>query len=330
MTSLGVVLPAVTSKSSNSLARRIETLGYDSIWISELWGADAFVQLTEIAVRTDEIALGTAIVNVFSRSPAVLAMAAASVDRLAPERVTLGVGASTPKAIEDLHGMSYDRPVRRIHETVELVTAFLSDADRIEYDGELVRVEGFPGLDTTIPVYNAALGSANRRATGRLCDGWIPHNIPFDALPEAFEVVANAAEEAGRDPDAVTVAPYVPAAVSDEEAVAFDAIRGHLAYYVGSGDGYRNAVATTFPEEADRIATAWRNGNRSEAAAAVSDEMVHALGIACTPDTATERLEAVIDVDIIDRPILTIPRQADDDLTMQTIDALAPDSMHSF
>lgn len=329
MTTLGVILPAVSSQSPASLATRAETLGYDSVWVGELWGVDAFVQLAEIAARTDEIGLGTAIVNVFSRSPGVLAMAAASLDRLAPGRITLGVGASTPKAVEDLHGMAYDRPVRRIHETVELVAAYLDDADRVEYDGELFSVADFPGLDADVPVYNAALGPANRRATGRLCDGWIPHNIPFDALPETFEVVADAAREAGRDPDAIAVAPYVPAAVSDDEAVAFDAVSGHLAYYIGSGEGYRRAVATTFADEADRIATAWRDGNRTNAAAAVTDEMVRALGVAATPDTAADRLEAVTDAEIVDRPILTIPKQADDELTLRTIDALAPGGAYS-
>ncbi|WP_224447962.1 LLM class flavin-dependent oxidoreductase [Haloprofundus salilacus] len=323
-TPLGLLLPDVSSESPASVAERAEELGYDAVWVSELWGTDAFVQLAELAMRTETVGLGTAIVNVFSRSPAVIAMAAASVDRLSPGRLTLGVGASTPKAVEDLHGTGYDRPVRRIHETVELAKAYLGDADAVDYDGELFEVADFPGLDADVPVYNAALGPANRRATGRVCDGWIPHNVPFEELSEAFEVVADAAREAGRDPDDIAVAPYVPAAVSEDESAAYDAVRGHLAYYVGSGEGYRRAVAIAFPDEADRVADAWRSGDRAAAADAVTDEMVHALGVAGTPADAADRLEAILELDVLDRPMLTVPRQADDALTLRTIEALAP------
>ncbi|WP_224333016.1 LLM class flavin-dependent oxidoreductase [Haloprofundus halobius] len=323
-TSLGLLLPDVSAESPASVAERAEELGYDAVWVSELWGTDAFVQLGELAMRTETVDLGTAIVNVFSRSPAVVAMAAASVDRLAPGRVTLGVGASTPKAIEDLHGIEYDRPVRRVHETVELVKAYLSDADTVDYDGDIFEVADFPGLDADVPVYNAALGPANRRATGRVCDGWIPHNIPFEGLSEAFEVVADAAREIGRDPENIAVAPYVPAAVAADETEAYDAVRGHLAYYVGSGEGYRRAVATEFPDEADQVAKAWRSGDRAAASDAVTDEMVDALGVAGTPDAARKRLETILDLDVLDRPMLTVPRQADDDLTLRTIEALAP------
>ncbi len=98
---------------------------------------------------------------------------------------------------------------------------------------------------------------------------------------DAFEVIADAARDTGRDPNEITVAPYIPAAVSTDEAAAYDALRGHLAYYIGSGEGYRRAIA--FFEEADRIATAWRNGDREGASDAVTDEMVHALGVAGTP-----------------------------------------------
>ncbi|GAA0253724.1 LLM class flavin-dependent oxidoreductase [Haladaptatus pallidirubidus] len=323
---LGLILPSVSTKSSTAIAEQAEHLGYDTLWVSELWGTDAFVQLADIATQTETIGLGTAIVNVFSRSPAVIAMAAATVDRIAPGRFTLGVGPSTLKAVEDLHGMAYDRPVRRTHETVELIKAYLSDSDRVTYNGDLISVADFPGLDVDVPVYNAALGPANRRATGRLCDGWIPHNIPFNRLPDAFEVIADTAQERGRDPDSITVAPYVPAAVSENKGTAYDAVRGHLAYYIGSGEGYRRAVATVFPDEADEIAVAWQNGNRTKASSAVTEEMVHSLAVAGTPNTAIERLRNIINKGIIDRPMLTVPRQADDELTLRTIDALAPNN----
>jgi len=165
---------------------------------------------------TDDVEIGTAIVNVFSRTPAVLAMTAATLDQVSDGRASFGVGTSTPTAVENVHGMAFERPVRRSHETIEIITKILRDDEPVDYDGELLSVNGVPPVNADVPVYHAALGPANRRVVGRLCDGWMPHNIPFSELENAFEVVERTAREADRDPDEITIAPYVPAAVSDD------------------------------------------------------------------------------------------------------------------
>ncbi|MFC7045959.1 LLM class flavin-dependent oxidoreductase [Halobacteriaceae archaeon GCM10025711] len=324
---VGLLLPPVEEPSPTDLATRAEALGYDSVWLGELWGTDAFVTLADVAARTDSVTIGTAIVNVFSRTPAALAQAAATVDRVADGRMVLGVGTSTPTAVENIHGMAFDRPVRRAHETIAIAKRLLGGDDRVTYDGELLSVDGVPPLDADVPVYHAALGPANRRVVGRLADGWIPHNVPFPDLGDAFETVAETAEEAGRDPDAIEVAPYVPAAVSDDPGEARDAIRGHLAYYVGSGEGYRRAVAGRFPDQADRIAAAWQDGEHGEAAGHVTDSMIDALGVAGTPEMARDQLRDLADHPVIDRPLLTVPNQAAADLAEETMEALAPSEL---
>jgi len=173
-------------------------------------------------------------------------------------------------------------------------------------------------------VYHAALGPANRRVVGRLCDGWIPHNVPFPDLDDAFEEVAKAARETGRNPEKITVAPYVPAAVSDDATSARAAIHGHVAYYVGSGEGYRRAVGSRFPAEADAIAAAWQNGERGAAASEVTDEMVSALGVCGTPEEARAQLRDLAAAPIVDRPLVVVPQQAGADLAERTLEALAP------
>jgi len=322
--SRGIVLPRRGLADTRRFAVRCEDLGYDACWTGELWGRDAFVTLTAVADAVSRIDLGTAIVNVFSRSTATLAAAAATLTEAAPAGVRLGIGPSTPKAVEDLHGRSYDRPVRRLHETAELVAAFTAGGGRVEYDGETVSVADFPALDADVPVYTAALGPAARRATGRVADGWLPHNVPFGDLSTAFETVAETAREAGRDPDAITVAPYVPAAVADDPAKARAAIRGHLAYYVGSGAGYRRAVATAFPDEAERIAEAWGAGERDAARDAVTAAMVDALGVAGTPEAARERFERVASLPAVDHPVVVVPDGVDEETVDRTAAALAP------
>ena len=297
-------------------------LGYGRFWSGELWGADSFVELARVG--DVDIGLGTAIVNVYSRTPAALAQAAATVADGATGDVILGLGTSTARAIESLHGMDFDRPIRRLHETAECARDILHEESAVEYDGEVVSTGGVPGFGTDVPVYTAALGDAARRATGRVADGWIPHNIPFDRLEDAFLTVAEAASERGRDPEAVTVAPYVPAAVSDDPDEAREALRGHVAYYVGSGEGYRRVVGESFPDAAAAVATAWRDGDRDAAREQVTDEMIDQLGVAGTPEQAREQFRQVVENDTVDAPIVVVPRNATD-LAEETIRALAPD-----
>lgn len=320
-----LLLPQVTSLDATSLGVRAEELGYDGLWLGELWGSSSVVRLTDIAAHTDDIALGTAILNVFSRTPAVLAMTAATLDDVSDGRFRLGVGTSTQKSIEDLHGMEWEapNPVRRAHETIELTSAFLSGDGRVEYDGTVFEVQDFPSLDADVPIYHAALGNANRRVVARLCDGWIPHNVPFPDLEAAYEYITDVMAEAGRDAT-IDVAPYVPAAVADDPEDARAAIRGHIAYYVGNGRGYENAVAQRFPDGAAAVAEAWRSGNREAAAETVTDEMVEALGVAGTPEQARAQFRDVAAIDCVTRPMVTIPSNASDELVERTIEELAP------
>jgi len=306
-------------------AERAESLGYDGIWTTELWGRDSFIALTRAAAVTEDVRLGTAIVNVYGRSPATLAQAAATLVGVAGDRVRLGLGTSTEKSIEDLHGMSFENPPRRLHEATELTKEFLTAEGRVNYDGEVFDVADFPSLDAEVPVYAAALGPANRRATGRTADGWLPHNIPFGRLGEAFETVAETARGAGRDPGAIETAPYIPSAVDDDPEEARAMIRGHIAYYVGSGEGYRRAVAQAFPGAADAVAEAWRSGDRDDARAAVTDEMVEALGVAGTPDQARAQLDDIAAIDATDEPIVVIPVGMDEEMADYTISQLAPE-----
>ncbi|WP_049897018.1 LLM class flavin-dependent oxidoreductase [Natrialba chahannaoensis] len=322
---VGLMVTSFGDVDQADIAVRAEEREYDAVWVGELWGASGVVQLTEMACRTDAIDLGSAILNVYSRSPAVLAMTAASLSQASDGRFRLGLGTSTPKAVEDLHGMSFDRPVRRAHETIELIREFTAgDGEPVDYEGQLLQAADFPSIDAPVPIYHAGLGPANRRVVGRLCDGWIPHNIPFSNLDSAFEEVADAARERDRDPDGITIAPYVPSAVSKDADEARETLRQHVAYYVGSGEGYRHAVSTVYPERADRIATAWREGERAAATEAVSDEMLTDLGVAGTPDDARDQLRTLVSETGIDHPIVVVPEPASNAVTEATIDALAP------
>lgn len=328
---LGLKLPKTSGipmwsfeKSAGDWGVRAEGLGYDSIWTSEAWGSHAFVELAEVAVRTEDLRIGTAIANAFSRSPAVLAMAGASLNRLSDGRAVLGVGASHPEVIEGLHGMDYHRPVRRTHETIELVKAMSQGQDPVNYDGELLTSRDFPALDDPFPVYNAALGEANRRVTGRLADGWIPYLVPFSRLEESFETVAMAARGENRDPDDIEVVPQVLAVVDDDTDSARLPIREYVARYVGDFDAYRNAFSVQFPDVVEEIAEAWQEGDTDGAVEHVTDELVQEVGVAGPPEIARTQLRKVLDIEVVDSCIVYVPNGTPRDILDRTIEELSP------
>lgn len=322
----GLVLPS-DPKTVPEFAVDAEALGYNSVWLGELWGENAFVELAAAAERTDEISLGTAIVNVYSRSPAVLAMGAASLARLSDNRFNLGLGVSTPKAIEDLHGQEFTTPIKRTVETIELVTQYLSDTGRVEYSGDIFKVQDFPSLDAPVPIFNAALGPANRKVTGQYCDGWLPNNVPVSNLESAFETIADAAREHGREPAEISVAPWIHVAASEDPPVARDAVRGTVAYYVGASTGYERAVGSVYPEEAARVAEAWRAGDRDAAREAVTDEMVYDLGCAGSPAEVQEQLRELARVDVIDSVLVDIPDGLDPADVERTVEVAGPSNL---
>lgn len=310
-----------------AFGREVEGIGYESLWMNEGWGSDAFVELTAVATATERIGVGTSIVNVFSRSPASLALAAATANRISGGRFGLGLGVGHPEFVEDIHGVPFERPIRRMHETIDIVKRLLGAADgTVSYEGELLTVEDAPTLDAEVPIYSAALGPANRRVAGRLADGWIPYHLPFPALESSFETVEAAAREAGRDPADVDVLPYVSAVVSEDRSAAREALRENIASYVGGfgDDYYLNAVGQAFEDTAEKVATAWRRGDEAGARAAVTEEMVDALGIADTPETAREKLGSLLERPVVDGVIVSVPHAVSQERGLETVRALAP------
>lgn len=327
---IGIVYRNLSARTPPEVAVHLEDLGYDSLWISEGTGRNTVAVLAEVAAATDAIGLGSAILNVFSRTPALLAMTGATLQRISDGRFTLGVGASHPELVEGVHGLPYRRPVRRTRETVELLERFTSgDPDGFAYDGEIFAVDVQDTFDREFPIYNAAMGPANRDLTGELCDGWMPNQIPVSQLQSSFERVAAAARKAGRSPGAIDVYPWITAVVDDDEAAARASMRRAIAGYVGRYDAYRNAVASSHPDSAAAIHDRWSAGDRAGAADAVTDELVDAIGIVGEPDRCRRRLVEICEMPIVDAPIVSIPRWVDGSIAERTIAELAPASLES-
>lgn len=280
--------------------RIAEELGVESVWTSEAWGRDAFTLLTELALATRRMGLGTSIVNVYSRSAGVLAMTAASIDELSGGRMILGLGSSGANVIEHLHGIPFEKPLRRLREYVEIINTLMAGTP-LMYDGEIFQLRrGFTLRDFTplrphIPIYIAAITPASIRQTGAIADGIIPIYWPKERLPQLAKSVGDAAQKAGRPADAVTVALQVNLYVTNGEdaAATLQRARQPVAFYIGRmGRFYHEMLARNgYEAEVAASRAAWERRDPAGAAAAVSKRMLLATTIAGTLDQCAEQLD---------------------------------------
>lgn len=310
-------------------ARRAEELGYETVWVGESWGRDAFSLITYLATATERIQFGTGIINVFSRSPALVAQTAATVDELSGGRLILGLGTSGANVIEHWHGLRYEKPVTRMREYVEIVQRILR-GERLNYDGAIFQMgRGFPlpfkPLRPAIPIYLATLAGRSLEITGELADGWLPIYFWPERFDKLTAPIRAEAEKAGRDFSAMTITPYILTAVSDDGDEARNLMRAHIAYYVGGMGVYYHRLISGygFVEEAERIRTAWAERDRARAASCVTDEMVDALTISGTPAQCRARLDAYR-AHGVQAPCVSFPHGAGERMVRETLEAMAP------
>lgn len=300
-----------------SYARLADELGYDTIFVPEAWARETFSTLGWLAANTKRIRLGPGVANVFSRTPALLAQATATLDEISGGRAVLGLGTSGPVVIESWHGMKFDRGLRRTRETVEIVRLALSGA-KVDYEGEIFKLRnfrlGFKPLREHVPIYIGSLGPKNNAQTFEIADGWIPIWTPLAAIESA--VIDRRYS--------VDIAPNVMACVAEPEERAYDLVRPHLAYYIGGmGTFYRDVMARFgFAEEANRIYVLWQSGKRKEAVEAVTNTMIDGLGIAGSADRCRARMAEYRKAGV-HMPVIAVPHGASRDVFIRTLEAFA-------
>ena len=169
-------------------SREAEARGFDSVWLAESWGCETVALLSHIGALTKRVRLGTAIVNVFSRTPSLLAMVGATMNDLYDGRFVLGLGTSTRALVEGWHGMAYDRPVTRLADTIRLLRQ-AGSGEEIHYAGKTVSVDGYrlriKPQHPPPPIYLAALSPASMKLVGELADGWLPYLLPRRGLADS-------------------------------------------------------------------------------------------------------------------------------------------------
>ncbi|HMG44213.1 MAG TPA: LLM class F420-dependent oxidoreductase [Acidimicrobiales bacterium] len=298
---LGSGLPVVEA------AQLAESLGYHSVWTAEAYGSDAIAPLAWAGAGTSRIGLGTAVMQMPARTPAMTAMTAASMDLLSAGRFHLGLGVSGPQVAEGWHGQAYGRPLERTHEYVSVVRAALRREGPLEHHGSHYDIP-YGGADATglgkplklivrperssVPIYLAAIGPRNVRLAGEIADGWL---VPW-CSPARFEAVFGPSFE-GCDVTSFDLAPFVRVVVGDDIDACRAEVKPALALYVGGmgarGANFYNdlAVRLGFGEAAARIQDLYLAGDRNGAIAAVPDALVDEVALCGPPGRVRDRLE---------------------------------------
>ncbi|WP_327412513.1 LLM class F420-dependent oxidoreductase [Streptomyces sp. NBC_01233] len=293
-------------------AAALESAGLDAVWVAEAWGFDSPTIMGYLAARTERLKIGSAILNVYSRTPGLIAQTAAGLDALSGGRALLGLGASGPQVVEGWHGKPYDKPLGRTRETVGLcrriwrretidhhgITDMPLPPERGSGLGKPLKILTRPVRDA-IPVYIASLGPANVRLTAEIADGWLPTLF----IPEKAATVWGGPLAEGAAKRAPELGPLQTVAggllaIGEDAAAARDLARPQIALYVGGmgavGKNFYNdlAVAYGYEEEARKIQELYLSGRKRDAAAAVPDEFCELMTLCGPEGYVRERVEA--------------------------------------
>ncbi|MGZ4241342.1 MAG: LLM class flavin-dependent oxidoreductase [Actinomycetota bacterium] len=275
------------------IAARAEQLGYDSVWIPEVAGPDAFSLMTAIAGRTSTVLLASGVIPVQIRTPVVHAFSAATVDAFAPGRVILGLGTSSPIIVGQWHGLAYEQPLETLREATQIIRQVLAGT-KTDIAGARYSSRGFrmPLFPQRIPIYFGALNDGMLRLAGELADGVLMNWVPAHAIPGKIKQVRAGAEKAGRDPDEVDIACYVRTCVADDPSPTREHLRRELTGYVPVPTYRKQFVQAGYEDEVMRALERWESGDRKAAVGELSDRMIDEINALGDAASCAARLEA--------------------------------------
>ncbi|GAB3448523.1 LLM class F420-dependent oxidoreductase [Actinophytocola sediminis] len=225
------------------LAKEADRLGYSVAWAAEAYGSDVPTVLAWVAAQTEQIDVGSGILQIPARQPTMAAMTAATLDTLSGGRFRLGLGVSGPQVSEGWYGVKFDKPLGRTREYVEIVRRALR-RERVSFEGNhfTLPLPDGPGkplkltvhpVRESIPIYLASIGPRNLELTGELADGWLAIFYSPRFGPESLELIRKGREKVGKTLEDFDVVATVPMVVSDDWRAAADGVRPYAALYVG-------------------------------------------------------------------------------------------------
>ena len=290
-----------------------ESMGIDFAWSAEAWGRDGVTPLAYLAALTSRITLGTGILQVPARTPALTAMTALTLASLSRNRFVLGLGVSGPQVVEGLHGVRFQPALTRLKETVAIVRqAFrgeklryhgkVYELPRAGGDGKALRIDHAP--NPHIPIYLATLAPKSLEFTGAEADGWLGTSFSPDYAGAHFEHLRKGAESAGRSLDTLFTQAAATVAIGDDVDELLAGLKPGVAFQLGamgsaSTNFYNAAVRRAgFEDDALAVQRLWIDGKRDDAAKRVPDELVLKYGLIGTAAMVRERVAVYRDAGI--------------------------------
>jgi F420-dependent oxidoreductase-like protein len=296
------------------LIQEAERLGFDSVWTAEAYGSDAITPLAWIGAQTTRIRLGTAIMQIPARTPAMTAMTAMTLDALSGGRFILGLGPSGPQVIEGWHGVRYGKPLTRTREYIQIIRKILRREEAVEFHGEEYDLPytgpGATGLGkplksilhgrADLPIYTAAISPAGVKLAAEVADGFFPvwmspekWSVFAPHVDQGFKLAGGGKSMAGFD-----VAPFVTCIMGDDVQACRNAVKPMLALYIG-GMGAREknfyndyARRLGYEGAAKKIQDLYLDGKKNEAMAQVPDALVDEVALLGPRERIRDRLEA--------------------------------------
>jgi F420-dependent oxidoreductase-like protein len=290
-----------------------DRLGVDTAWSAEAWGMESVASLGYLAARTSRIRLGTGIMQVSARTPAMAAMTSLSLARLSQDRFSLGLGLSGPQVVEGLHGAPFARPLARMREYVSVVRIALA-GERLQFEGDQIvlprpggegkalRLSMPPKPD--LPIYLATLGEKSLELTGELANGWLGTSFIPERAEVLLEPIRRGAARAGRSMADIDVQINANLEISEDVEGLVDRYRTGMAFTLGAMGSaktnfYNAAYARAgFEDVAGEVQRLWIAGDRRAAVAAVPDELVLAACLIGTEGMVRERIRAFRDAGV--------------------------------
>ena len=292
--------------------KHAEGLGYHSVWTSEAYGSDAVTTAAWILANTAKIKVGTAIMQMPARTPAMAAMTAMSLAQHSGNRFIVGAGASGPQVIEGWHGVAYGRPVTRLKEYVQVMRRIFAREDALSFEGKEYQIPyrgpGSTGLgkplksilhcEQPIPIYAATLTPAGVQAAAEVADGFFPVWMDPDQFHVFQEPIDKGFKAAGNKTlKQFDIAPFVAAVMGDDVKACMAPLRSNMALYIG-GMGAKDknfytdyATRLGFGDAAQHIQGLFLAGKKEEAAAAVPDALVDACHLVGPPARIRDRAQ---------------------------------------
>jgi len=287
------------------LVQEAERLGYDSVWVAESWGSDAFTYATWLAAHTSRIKIGTGVVQLAARTPTATAMATATLDLISEGRFILGLGVSGPQVVEGWYGQPSNKPLARTREYVEIIRRVLRRDEPLDFQGEFYQHpyhgEGAVGLGKPlriiihpqrpdVPIFIGSEGPKNVRQTAEIADGW----LPLYYSPYRQDVYADQLAPAK---PGFQIAALASLNITDDVAAGLLPVKAMLGFYIGGmgakGQNYHTKLMARmgFEAEAYRIQDLFMAGRRDEAIATVPDEFADEISLVGPVARIRERLD---------------------------------------